>query len=248
MAAVNFQALLVHAPLLERTDQVRHGRDVLIERFGVEQPHAVAGAHRIAGEEQVMPLQQKYHGAGRVAGHADGLQLQAAEVENLALVVEAGPLLGEAARHAGEIGLGQGERHARIIHESGEHPRVVAVVVGKGDRQRHAAHARPDEVAQRLSGIVRPVDGVGQVKQQGFLLTDEQVDVRTVVEMRLVPLRVERLAGGVGTVVILNVVHVLFDDGHGIRSDFDVLGAGTCGQHCQRDSRQELFEVHKEFG
>ena len=51
------------------------------------------------------------------------------------------------------------------------------------DDERQAFRALCHQGAERLSGIVGPVNGVGQVDHQRFLVADQQVDVRAVVEM-----------------------------------------------------------------
>ena len=56
---------------------------------------------------------------------------------------------------------------------------------------------------------------------------------------------IELLAGGIGGVVILDVINVLTDDGHGVGADFDVF-CGTAGgqREGQRKSRQEGVVFH----
>ena len=53
-------------------------------------------------------------------------------------------------------------------------------------------------------------------------------------------LGVERLAGRILVVVILDVVHVLADDGDGVGADFDVLG-GAAGREGQKEEINESF-------
>ena len=122
---------------------------------------------------------------------------------------------------------------------------MVAVPVGKGDGQRLAFRALGHQGTERLTGVLGPVNGIGQVDHQRFLLAHQQVDVRAVVEMGQVPVGIELLARGIGTVIILDVIDVLADDGHGVGTDFDVF-CGTAGgqREGQRKSRQEGGLLH----
>ena len=123
---------------------------------------------------------------------------------------------------------------------------MVAVVVGEGDGHGFARRALGDDGAERLGGVVRPVDGVGQVDDQRFFLADKQIDIGAAVEMRLVPFRVEGLSGRVGFVVVLNVPDVLFDGGDGVGTDFDFgYGAAGDGRQGQREGRQDKVVFHK---
>ena len=122
------------------------------------------------------------------------------------------------------------------------------MTVRKRDSHRLVAGALGYDGAERLVGIVRPVDAVGEVDHEGFVLTDDKVYVRTVVEMGLVAFGIEGLAGRVGGVVVLDVIDVVFDDGYGVRSDFDVLGTAAGGENGRDDDGREGFqnvlEVH----
>jgi hypothetical protein len=104
---------------------------------------------------------------------------------------------------------------------------VVTVAVGEGHRHGLVPGTLRDKGTERFRGVVGPVDGIGKVDDQGLVRSDDQVDVGAVVEVGQLAVGVEGLAGGVRAVVILDVVDVLFDDGHGVRSDFHVLGAST---------------------
>ena len=224
VAAVDPEAAEVGLEEAEGFDEVGDGGDVLREAVFVEDPHAVAGADGVAGEEQVVVLQVEGDGARRMAGNGDGHHQQAAEVKGVAFVDESALRFGETVREIVEVLLRQGEADVRVVGEGGDHPGVVAVVVGEGDGDGLAGGTLEDDVAERLGGVIRPVDGVGQVDDQGFFLSDEEVDVGAVVEMGLVALRVEALSGGVGFVVVLDVPDIVFYDGDGVGTDFDIFG------------------------
>ena len=49
---------------------------------------------------------------------------------------------------------------------------MVTVLMGEGNGQRQAFRALCHQGAERLSGIVGPVNGVGQVDHQRFLVAD----------------------------------------------------------------------------
>ena len=176
-----------------------------------------------------------------MARNGDGLHRQTAEVEGLALPEELEAVRREAVGKAGEVRLGQGETHAGHLHHRGKHAGVVAMAMGEGHGHGLFAHALRNEGPERLGGVVGPVDGVGEVDDEGLLLADDQIDVRAVVEMGQLAVRVEFFARGIGAVVVLDVIDVLFDDGHGVGADFDVLGAASRQGEGQEKKGGKLF-------
>ena len=153
-----------------------------------------------------------------------------AQVEDLALVDEAILVRREPLRQAPEVAFRQRETDV-LLQESGQHTRVVAVVMGERDRERLARHALGD-----------------QRHEERFLLAHDQVDVRAVVEMGKLPVGVEFLAGRVLVVVILDVVHVLADDGDGVGADFDILGGAASHQdEGQRKEDAVLFHMEVRY-
>ena len=252
MAAVDLEFIRVDAPLLQRRNQVRHRGHILVEAVLVENrghilveavlvedPDSVAGADGIAREQQVLALQEIDRRSVRMARNGDCLHQDTTQVEDVPFVNEEVPVFREPGHETVEIGLRQ--RKADILLQEGrQHARVVAVIVGESDRERLARHALGDQRPQRLCGVVGPVNGIGQVDQERFLLTHDQVDVRAVVEMGELPVGVERLAGRILVVVILDVVHVLADDGDGVGTDFDVLGRAA-GRQGQKEEKNESF-------
>ena len=244
MAAVDLKLVRVHPPLLQRRDQVRHRGHILVEAVLVEDPDPVAGADGVAREEQVLAFQEIDRRSVRMAGDGDRLHLITAQVEDLALVDEAIFVHRELFHQAAEVAFRQRETDI-LLQEGRQHARVVAVVMGEGDRERFARHALGDERPQRLRGVVGPVDRIGQVNQERFLLAHDQIDVRAVVEVGEFPVGVEFLAGRILVVVILDVVHVLADDGDGVGADFDVFG-GAASHQGQGHGKEDVVLFHKE--
>ena len=239
MAAIDLEFIRVDAPLLQRRNQVRHRGNILVETVFVEYPDPVAGTDSVAREQQVLSLEEIDRRSVRMARNGDCLHQDTTQVEDVPFVNEEVPVFREPGHETVEIGLRQ--RKADILLQEGrQHARVVAVVVGESDRERLARHALGDQRPQRLRGIVGPVDGIGQVDQERFLLAHDQIDVRAVVEVGELPVGVERLAGRILVVVILDVVHVLADDGDGVGADFDILGR-TAGREGQKEEINESF-------
>ena len=189
-----------------------------------------------------MSLEEIDHRSYGMAGDGYGLDLHAAEVEDLTFADELAAILGDAVREAGEVLLGQREARARQVQHRGQHAGVVAVTVRERDSHGLASGTLGNDGAQRLVGIVRPVDTVGEVYDKGFILTDYQIDVRAVVEMRLVAFGIEGLASRIGGVVVLDVIDVVLDDGDGVRSDFDVIGTAAGGDDGRDYSSHEGFQ------
>ena len=139
-------------------------------------------------------------------------------------------------------------KRARQVQHRRQHAGVVAVTMRERDCHGLAASALGDNGAERLVSVIRPVDAVGKVDHKGFILSDEQINVRTIVEMSLVAFGIEGLTGRVGGVVVLDVIDVVLDDGYGVRSDFDVLGTAAGGENGRDDDGREGFqnvlEVH----
>ena len=239
MAAVDLEFVRIDTPLLQRRDQVRHRGHILVEAVLVEDPDPVTGADGIAREEQVLTLEQIDGRSVRMARNGDRLHLITAQVEDFTLVDEAILVRREPLRQAPEVAFRERETDI-LLQEGRQHARVVAVVVGESDRERLARHALGDQRPQRLRRVVGPVDGIGQVDQERFLLAHDQIDVRAVVEVGEFPLGVEFLAGRVLVVVILDVVHIFADDGDGVGADLDVLG-GTAGREGQKEEINESF-------
>ena len=66
--------------------------------------------------------------------------------------------------------------------------------------------------------------------------------------MGKLPVGVEFLAGRVLVVVILDVVHVLADDGDGVGADFDILGGAASHQgEGQRKEDAVLFHMEVRY-
>ena len=119
------------------------------------------------------------------------------------------------------------------------------MIMGERNRERLARHALGDQRPQRLRGVVGPVDGIGEVYDERFLLAHDQVDVRAVVEMGKFPVGVEFLAGRILVVVILDVIHVLADDGDGVGADFDILGRAA-GHQGEGQGKEDAVLFHME--
>ena len=236
VSAIDFQFVFVHPALPEHLDQVRNRGDIAVEAVLIEDPDAMAGADGIAREQQVLPLEEIDHRTCGMAGNGDCLHFHAAQVEDFTLVDETEPSLGEPVGKAHEIGPGERETDILVLQEGRKHPRMVAVVMGEGDGDGLAGRPLGHQGAQRFRRIVRPVHRVGQVDDQRFLVAHDEVNVGAVVEMREFSVRIERLAGRVFMVVILDVIDILADDGHRVGADLDVFG-GVAGHHGQRQEQ-----------
>ena len=81
------------------------------------------------------------------ARNGDGLHLITAQVEDLTLVDEAILVRREPFCQAPEVAFRQRETDI-LLQESGQHARVVAVVMGEGNRERLTRHALGDQRPQ----------------------------------------------------------------------------------------------------
>ena len=247
VAAVDLQGVEVHAVcgILEPRNQVRNGGDILIEAVLVENPHPVTGTDGITREQEIVALEEIDHGTGRMTRDGDGLDRHAAEFESLSLPDEFAAVLGNAVGIAGEVRLRYRKTDAGHLQHRGKHAGVVTVAVGEGHRHGLVPGTLRDKGTERFRGVVGPVDGIGQVDDQGFVRSDDQVNVGAVVEMRQLAIGIKGFPGGVRSVVILDVIDILVDDGNGVRSDFHVLGTGAGSQGRSERDRTKILEAGK---
>ena len=147
MAAIDLEFIRVDAPLLQRRNQVRHRGHILVEAVLVEDPDSVAGADGIAREQQVLALQEIDRRSVRMARNGDCLHQDTTQVEDVPFVNEEVPVFREPGHETVEIGLRQRETDI-LLQESGQHARVVAVVMGEGNRERLTRHALGDQRPQ----------------------------------------------------------------------------------------------------
>ena len=125
---------------------------------------------------------------------------------------------------------------------------MIPVVMGKSNGERLIPDALCHKALQRFRGIVGPLDGIGKVDDEGFFLTNQQIDVRAVVKVRERALGIKGFAGGVAAVIVLDVIHVFADDGYRVRAHLNVFcrvagkGKGRCEGYGEKDSG-----VHREL-
>ena len=125
-----------------------------------------------------------------------------------------------------------------MIDESWEHTGMVAMIMRKSDDKLLVANPFGYQGLKGFLGIVRPLDVVGQVNQQGFFLTHQQIHVRTIVEVGLLALFVELFTGRIGIIEILDVIHIVRYDRNGIRT-YLYIGYFLLGGATEKDHHKE---------
>ena len=118
----------------------------------------------------------------------------------------------------GEILLRQEETHIRLILEGREHSQMVTVAVGYGDQLLSLPCSGVEDASESLLCTFGPGDFVGKVYQQGFVLAPYYVHIGAIV-LLYAAVSLDADTGRIGTVAVLYVPNILFNEGDRILSD-----------------------------